>query len=92
MSISISMGGITETKAILQSFHPNKMMRVGQLENISSNHYLEKAMSTQNKSINNKKKISKELNVCGIFKGLKEEPKLVNNQFRITGILCDPDH
>lgn len=31
------------------------------------------------------------MNVCGIFKGFRDEPKLINNQFRIIGILCDPD-
>lgn len=48
-------------------------------------------MNSNNKSINNKKSHSKELHVCGIFKGHRDESKLINNQFRVSGILCDPD-
>ena len=48
-------------------------------------------MNSNNKSINNKKGFSKELNICGIYKGHKDDPKIVNNQFRIVGILCDLD-
>ena len=28
--------------------------------------------------------------ICGVFKGMRSQPKLVNNQHRISGILCDP--
>ena len=66
-------------------------MRVGELQNIAPSHFFEKTMTSNNKSINKKKSFSKELNVCGIFKGWKDEPKLVNNQFRVVGILYDPD-
>ena len=53
---------------------------------------MEKVMNSNNKSINNKRSYSKELHVCGIFTGFKDEPKLINNQFRVIGILCDTDH
>jgi hypothetical protein len=40
----------------------------------------------------NSRKAEKEINVCGILRGLRDQPKLVNNQFRTQGVLIEPDH
>ena len=67
------------------------MHRLGDVEKQEgSKHYMDKALINleQEKPLPKKKQ---SINVCGIFKGFKEEPKLSKNLFRVVGILCDPD-
>lgn len=88
----MSLTGVQLTKNILSSFHPSKMLRVSEIENLEGGPSLEKSIGAGNKSINNRRTHSKETHVCGIFKGFRDEPKLCSNQFRMVGSLCDPDH
>lgn len=63
------------------------------IENIESGHFLSRAVGgSSSKSINNRRAFTKEVHVCGILRRVKEECKLVNNQFRVVSALCDPEN
>jgi hypothetical protein len=52
--------GIQDTKLLLQSFHPSKMFRVGQLEGLSADYFVERVINTSSSnSINIKKGVGK---------------------------------
>ena len=51
--------GILETKALLPSFQPAKMFRVGQLDGLSADYFVERVVSASSNSINSRKGVGK---------------------------------
>lgn len=84
MSISIPWSGVTPARIFMWSFKANKMMRVGEIDS-----QFKKGIKKEKKSTKFKEN---EVNICGIFKGFKNDPKICNNHFRVNGTICDPDH
>lgn len=90
LNISLPLTNITEQLKFLHSFVPTRMLRLIDIEKREGSHYyMEKAINLEDKPTAKKNEM---INVCGIFQGLKDEPKIAKNMFRVIGIICDPDH